>query len=156
MSCEGCKKRLATTSPRITCGACTKTYHKQCSNVQDKDWENFDKGLYLFNCAKCKSNRRRSVTGGNLDTSTNQGGDNGLLGVKESISKLQTDIASVFSTNKEVEKSLTHLDEVVTGLESTIAEWEKKLKKVDELEEENVRLKNKMNSLEKRLERLEG
>lgn len=91
-----------------------------------------------------------------MNTSTNQGGDNGLLGVKESISKLQTDIASVFSTNKEVEKSLTHLDEVVTGLESTIAEWEKKLKKVDELEEKNVRLKNKMNSLEKRLERLEG
>lgn len=113
-------------------------------------------GDFLYNCAKCKANRRSSVIGASLNETMPKGNSDDLANLRREMSHFREEIVKVQVFNKDVESSLTNLHDSMTAVEKCILSFESKFKLLDEVLEENTRLRNQIGSIEKRLVVLES
>lgn len=158
MSCLACNEKFKSNAVRISCGKCNASYHRKCSNIGDAEWKKFASGDYLFNCVKCKANRRSSIIGTPPAPPLNQNSESNdeLLQLKKEISSFKEVIAGLKASNNDVETSLTNLHDTMSSIESSVRRFEERFKILDEVVAENTRLRNQLGCIEKRLVALEG
>lgn len=154
MSCTTCSTKFASNSLRISCSRCPASYHKKCSQLSETEWKRYLDPANFFVCKNCKTRRRSSILG---DVSTKETNDASteLSVLRSDISTLKANLSLVMTTNAEVEKSLTNVHDSMTAIELNLCKLEKRLEVVDDLVEENTRLKNQIMVINNRLDKLE-
>ena len=154
MSCTACPKVIGPRTVRIACEKCKGLYHKECSGIAKELWSQYADGKYLFNCPKCQKSRRTSVITPPSDSQqTMKESDISVL--KNDVSSFNVGMSTLKSTLADVEESLTFLQDSMTAIETKLVAYEKKFAAVDQIVEENVRMKNQIDSLERRIAALE-
>lgn len=164
---SSCNKQIQANHHGIKCERCDKVFHKKCSGLNDTLWKQFQSGDMLFNCPSCKLRRKSSVFVPNTPTSspiTLSGPKNAVVsdgslievdnysGIRPSKESSTAErLVSINITIKEMEKSLSDLSDSMTDVEVSIRRLETKMKEIDVVKEENIRLKNKINAIERRL-----
>lgn len=150
--CALCNKAFVARSIRIACGKCAGVYHKACSKVSDDSWSSFADGSVLFNCCKCRASRRSSVIGAPPEAQRDASAQSSdLSALKDDIVTFNDALGSFKDTVRGVEASLTNLHDSMTSIEQRLAMFESRFKILDEVVEENTRLKNRLDMIEKRL-----
>lgn len=163
---SSCGKPIQGNHHGIKCERCDKTFHKKCSGLTDILWKQFQSGEMLFNCPSCKARRRSSVIQPSVVSpkSTPRQADtvNGSLiedennsGAASSANVFKSTVDAIHNTIKDMEKSLCDLSDSVSDIETTIRRLESRIKEIDDIKEENVRLRNKISVIERRLGALE-
>lgn len=151
-----CSAKFKSNAPRITCGKCNSSFHKKCSSVSDTDWNRFASGDFLYNCPKCKASRRSSVFGVISSNNSIVEPNSDLNELKDELNRFREDLSKINTFNNDFIASLNSVHESVSSIEKLVERFELKLKVVDEIVEENNRLKNLLNSMDKRIKVLES
>lgn len=150
-ACAECGKGFTRNITRIACGKCNGTYHKTCSKIKEDAWSEYAAGTILFNCGKCRANRRSSVIGASVVAPQNDAG-----ALKDEFAVLTAAFNSFKDSFGDTEKSLTTLHDSMMDVEKKMKFFEKKFEILDEVVAENTRLKNRMDVMEKRLAAIEN
>lgn len=155
MSCIACPKPIGSRAVRIGCEKCKGLYHKDCSGIAKTDWSQYADWKILFNCPKCRKSRRSSVITPSPDQQqTTEVSD--VSGLRNDVSSVQDALASFKTTLGDVERSLTHLHDSMASIERRLLGFEEKFRALDDVVEENTRLKNHLDVIEERLTALEN
>lgn len=166
---SSCNKLIQANHHLIKCERCDKIYHKKCSGLSETQWKQFQSGEMLFNCPSCKLRRRSSVitptSASTLsptvisrtitdDRSLTEDDSNSVSIAGDEISK-KVSLSSINNTIRDMEKSLSDLSDSITDIEVSIKKLECQMKEIGDLKEENVRLRNKITIIERRLSDME-
>lgn len=152
VSCNTCGRGINKRGQGVQCGKCSLSFHTLCAKINDHQYQVLQSDFIIWHCEKCRAEHPS-------DTRTPLTSFEQLSGNLESIpwfetlkTKILTEINSKFDA---ILKSVTFCSDKISDFELKMNQMNEKIKTIDNLQKENLDLKNKIATLDMRVNDME-